>query len=453
IETICCEDDSRVEGDLVNARFVRHFQNFLGTTFPVSPMSSMGDIVKLKLSEAKAIDMIKDVRRILGEINATLIALVPKIDTPNKVSDFRPIACCNVLYKCISKIITNRIKEGLSKVASLNQSAFIPGRHIKDNILITQELLKGYNRKNGAKRCAMKIDIQKAYDTISWEFLKEDMLMVGFHETMMHWIMTCITYTSFYMILWSCVMGDTESLKVVKNSLDDFSSVSGLFPNLSKNSCGTLVGLQKGKENVAWKNVYKPKEQGGLGFEGRCKWADKWSNKYLELFKIEMPILSHKKYKAVWICEAHLAPTQPTQVNKITTSCEICSGPHDTQYCLEDPEQAFVEYASLRTDEAGDARLSKFEADFKQQHNEMTNKIDTLLKAITSRIAGALPSDTVKNPKLSTSPVLSARSYPKIDPQCISYPSTSINANKAHSKEANISQTSLLRPEMEIETQ
>ncbi|GJT34343.1 hypothetical protein Tco_0924762 [Tanacetum coccineum] len=68
-----------------------------------------------------------------------------------------------------------------------------------------------------------------------------------------------------------------------------------------------------------------------------------------------------------------------------------------------------------------DARLSKFEADFKQQQSEMTNKIDTVLKAITDRMAGALPSDTVKNPKLnvnSTSPVSSARSYPTVDPQC-----------------------------------
>ncbi|GJX37775.1 hypothetical protein Tco_0251078 [Tanacetum coccineum] len=53
------------------------------------------------------------------------------------------------------------------------------------------------------------------------------------------------------------------------------------------------------------------------------------------------------------LMEAHLAPTQPTQVNKVTTSCEICSSPHDTQYCIEDPEQAIVEYASSRTDEAG----------------------------------------------------------------------------------------------------
>ncbi|GJT47755.1 hypothetical protein Tco_0973912 [Tanacetum coccineum] len=124
--------------------------------------------------------------------------------------------------------------------------------------------------------------------------------------------------------------------------------------------------------------------------------------------------------------EGYLTLIQPTQVNKITTSCEICSGPHDTQYCMEDPEQAFVEYASSRTDEAGglvsnfmasqDARLSKSEANFKRQQGEITNKIDTVLKAITDRIAGTLPSDTVKNPKLETHPVSSAHSYPSIDP-------------------------------------
>ncbi|GJT06165.1 MAK10-like protein [Tanacetum coccineum] len=167
------------------------------------------------------------------------------------------------------------------------------------------------------------------------------------------------------------------------------------------------------------------------------------------------------------LMEAHLAPTQPTQVNKITTSCEICSGPHDTQYCMEDPEQAFVEYASSRTDEAGeglvsnfmasqDARLSKFEADFKQQQSEMTNKIDTVLKAITDRMAGALPSDMFKHPKLNVNTsisVLSARSYPTIDPQCSSHTSTSINAIKTCSKEANISQISQLEPRMGSGTQ
>ncbi|GJS89206.1 integrase, catalytic region, zinc finger, CCHC-type containing protein [Tanacetum coccineum] len=53
------------------------------------------------------------------------------------------------------------------------------------------------------------------------------------------------------------------------------------------------------------------------------------------------------------LMEAYLAPNPPIQVNKIASSCEICSGPHDTQYCMENPEQAFVDYASSRTDEAG----------------------------------------------------------------------------------------------------
>ncbi|GKE98581.1 hypothetical protein Tco_0021932 [Tanacetum coccineum] len=100
-----------------------------------------------------------------------------------------------------------------------------------------------------------------------------------------------------------------------------------------------------------------------------------------------------------------------------------------------------------------DARLTKFEAYFKQQQSEKTNKIDTVLKAVTDRLARSLPSNTVKNPKLNTSPVLSACSYPTIYPQCSSHPSTSINAIKTCSKEANISQTSQLQLEMGIGTQ
>ncbi|GKB53274.1 MAK10-like protein [Tanacetum coccineum] len=128
------------------------------------------------------------------------------------------------------------------------------------------------------------------------------------------------------------------------------------------------------------------------------------------------------------------------------------------------PKQAFVEYASSRTDEAGeglvseftasqDARLSKFEADFKRQQGEMTKKIDTVLKAITDQLAGTLPSDMVKNPKLGTHLVSSACSYPTIDPQCSSHPSTSINAIKAYFNEAIISQTSLQQPVVEIKLQ
>ncbi|GJR32133.1 MAK10-like protein [Tanacetum coccineum] len=105
--------------------------------------------------------------------------------------------------------------------------------------------------------------------------------------------------------------------------------------------------------------------------------------------------------------------------------------------------------------EASDARLSKFEADFKQQQSETTNKIDTVLKAIIDRITGALPSNTIKNPKLNvnhTTPVLSTRSYPTGDSQCSSHPPNSINAVKTCSNETNHSQMDQLQTVTEIRT-
>ncbi|GJR52885.1 retrotransposon protein, putative, ty1-copia subclass [Tanacetum coccineum] len=94
---------------------------------------------------------------------------------------------------------------------------------------------------------------------------------------------------------------------------------------------------------------------------------------------------------------AHLAPTQPTQVNKITTLCEICSGPHDTQYCIEDPKQAFVEYASSRTDEAGAPKCVHFvnsivilstDSDTEEEDVSSTNACDLNLGGMEKRKEG-----------------------------------------------------------------
>ncbi|GJW06221.1 MAK10-like protein [Tanacetum coccineum] len=92
------------------------------------------------------------------------------------------------------------------------------------------------------------------------------------------------------------------------------------------------------------------------------------------------------------LMEAHLAPTQPTQVNKITTSCVICSGPHDTQYCMKDPEQAFVYYASSQTNETGSRQTQ-----LGQQHDDMINKINLLWKAISEKLDDAPIRDTAGN--------------------------------------------------------
>nr|GEU70751.1 hypothetical protein [Tanacetum cinerariifolium] len=135
--------------------------------------------------------------KLLKEVNHTLLALILKVTTPLKVNDYRPISCCNDIYKCISKTLTNRIIEGIKEVVSDNQSLFVLGRRISDNILITQELMHNYHCDRGPPRCAFKVDIQNAYDTVDWCFLERILACFGFHPNMIKWIMTCVTSTSF----------------------------------------------------------------------------------------------------------------------------------------------------------------------------------------------------------------------------------------------------------------
>ncbi|KAJ9542753.1 hypothetical protein OSB04_029259 [Centaurea solstitialis] len=104
------------------------------------------------------------------QVNHTSICLLPKHANASKVTDFRPISLCSVLYKCIAKIISWRIKDSLDFLVSPNQSAFIPGRKITDNILMANELVEVLNR-------------------------------MGFHPIMCNWIMELVTTVSFSILV------------------------------------------------------------------------------------------------------------------------------------------------------------------------------------------------------------------------------------------------------------
>ncbi|KAL9227918.1 hypothetical protein vseg_003553 [Gypsophila vaccaria] len=121
-------------------------------------------------------------RKLLSQVNATNIVLIPKIERPVSVQHFRRIACCNLIYKVISKLICNRLATVLPHIIDQNQGAFIQGRNIQDNIMICQDLIRLFERPNSSPRCLFKIDLQKAYDTVEWHFVEQ--MLEQFHLPM-----------------------------------------------------------------------------------------------------------------------------------------------------------------------------------------------------------------------------------------------------------------------------
>lgn len=105
---------------------------------------------------------------LLKEVNRTDMVLIPKIPSPEEMGHLRPISCCNYTYKIISKIMANRLKPFLGDIISANQSAFLAGRQIQDNILVAQEVFHHLKQRRRGKifEVAVKLDMNKAYDRL-----------------------------------------------------------------------------------------------------------------------------------------------------------------------------------------------------------------------------------------------------------------------------------------------
>ena len=105
-----------------------------------------------------------------------MIALILKVDNPEDIAHFRPISLCNTFYKIIAKIMVNRMCPILEHLVQPTQSAFVPHRAIYDNILLAHEVLNKFHHFKGKKRSVtIKLDMEKVYDRIEWDFLQHNL--------------------------------------------------------------------------------------------------------------------------------------------------------------------------------------------------------------------------------------------------------------------------------------
>ncbi|GJW86864.1 putative RNA-directed DNA polymerase [Tanacetum coccineum] len=270
IDYIMDSNNIQVRGSKVADVFVSHYHMFLGSDMACNNLNMDGFFSK-------------------------------KVSADSFSNMARPITN-DEIKKAMFSIGDDRAPDGIKEVVSDNQSAFVSGRRISDNILITQELMHNYHPNIGPPRCAFKIDIQKAYDTVDCRFLKCILKGFGFNPRMIKWIIACVTSTSFSLSLngdihgflkgkrglrqgdplspylftlvteilslilrrkvnlsglfrfhkhcediqiinvcfaddlFIFARGDVDSANIIRESLDEFKSSSGLVPNIPKST-------------------------------------------------------------------------------------------------------------------------------------------------------------------------------------------------------------------------
>jgi hypothetical protein len=117
--------------------------------------------------------------RKLCMLNSTYLTLIPKKVEAKTAEDCRPISLIHSFTKLVSKVLANRLAPYLQNLVAKNQSAFVRGRSIHDKYMLVQHSIKALHRKK-VPSLFLKLDITKAFDSVSWAFLLEVLSHLGF---------------------------------------------------------------------------------------------------------------------------------------------------------------------------------------------------------------------------------------------------------------------------------
>lgn len=122
-----------------------------------------------------------------AKLNKAHIILIPKKSDAEEIGDFRPISLIHSVPKLFAKVLANRLRLQMHEIVAMNRSAFIKGRHLHDNFLLVRQVA----RKIHARRTPgvfLKLDISRAFDSLSWPFLFEVLRAKGFRQRWTDWI-------------------------------------------------------------------------------------------------------------------------------------------------------------------------------------------------------------------------------------------------------------------------
>lgn len=111
--------------------------------------------------------------RLLKSFNHTHMCLIPKVNDTREMAQVRPIGLCSMFYKVISKIMVHWMQKFMNRIVTANQSTFVKGRLISENILVAHECMHYLKNKRvgGTFEMILKLDMSKAYDRVEWSFL------------------------------------------------------------------------------------------------------------------------------------------------------------------------------------------------------------------------------------------------------------------------------------------
>jgi len=141
--------------------------------------------------------------RLTKGVNATFIALIPKVDSPQRLNDFRPISLVGCLYKVLAKILANRLRYVIGSVVSDSQSAFVKGKQILDSILVANEAVDEACRLD-KDMLLFKVDFEKAYDSVDLKYLEAVMVKMNFPTLWRKWMLECIGTATTSVLVNGC---------------------------------------------------------------------------------------------------------------------------------------------------------------------------------------------------------------------------------------------------------